>query len=68
MHTQLCPTLCDSMDYSPPGSSDHGIFQAGILAWAAIPSSNPGIKSTSLAFPPLTGRFFTTMPPGKPLI
>jgi len=25
---QLCPTLCDSMDYSPPGSLVHGIFQA----------------------------------------
>ena len=28
---QSCPTLCDSMDCSPPGSSVHGIFQAGIL-------------------------------------
>ena len=26
--TQLCPTLCDPMDYSPPGSSIHGILQA----------------------------------------
>ena len=30
---QLCPTLCDSMDYSPPGSSVHGISQARILEW-----------------------------------
>ena len=30
------PTLCDSMDGSPPGSSVHGIFQAKILEWAAI--------------------------------
>ena len=28
---QLCPTLCDSMDHSPPGSSVHGILQARIL-------------------------------------
>ena len=28
---QSCPTLCDPMDYSPPGSSIHGIFQARIL-------------------------------------
>ena len=28
---QLCPTLCDPMDYSPPGSSVHGISQARIL-------------------------------------
>ena len=36
---QLCPTLCDSMDYSPPGSSVPGIFQARILEWVAIPFS-----------------------------
>ena len=34
--TQLCPTLCDPMDCSPPGSSIHGIFQARILEWVAI--------------------------------
>ena len=34
--TQLCPTLCDPMDCSPPGSSVHGIFQARILEWVAI--------------------------------
>ena len=28
---QLCPALCDPMDSGPPGSSDHGIFQARIL-------------------------------------
>ena len=33
---QLCPTLSDPMDYSPPGSSIHGIFQARVLEWAAI--------------------------------
>ena len=33
---QLCPTLCDSMDYSLPGSSNHGIFQARILEWVSI--------------------------------
>ena len=37
--TQLCPTLCGPMDCSPPGSSVHGIFQARILAWAAVSSS-----------------------------
>ena len=34
--TQLCPTLCDLMDYSPPDSSVHGILQARILEWVAI--------------------------------
>ena len=33
---QLCPTLCDSMDCSPPGSSVHEILQARILVWVAI--------------------------------
>ena len=31
-----CPTLCDPMDCSPPGSSVHGIFQARVLEWVAI--------------------------------
>ena len=33
---QLCPTLCDPMDCSLPGSSIHGIFQARVLEWVAI--------------------------------
>ena len=33
---QSCPTLCDPMDSSPPGSSVHGILQARILEWVAI--------------------------------
>ena len=37
--TQLCLTLCNPMDGSPPGSSVHEIFQAGILEWVAMPSS-----------------------------
>ena len=36
---QFCLTLCDSMDCSPPGSSVHGILQAGILEWVANPFS-----------------------------
>ena len=36
---QSCPTLCNPMDSSPPGSSVHGILQARILEWAASPSS-----------------------------
>ena len=30
-------SLCDTMDYSPPGSSVHGILRASILEWIAIP-------------------------------
>ena len=36
---QLYPTLCDSVDYSPPSSSVHGILQARILEWVVMPSS-----------------------------
>ena len=36
---QLCPTLCDPMDCSLPGSSVHGILLARILEWVAMPSS-----------------------------
>ena len=36
---QLCLTLCDPMDCSPPGSIFHGIFQARILDWVAMPFS-----------------------------
>ena len=34
--SQSCPTLSDTMDYSLPGSSIHGIFQARVLEWGAI--------------------------------
>ena len=37
---QSCPTLCDPMDSSQPGSSVHGIFQARILEWGA---TDPGV-------------------------
>ena len=39
MRAQLCPTLCDPMDCSLPGSSVHGTILSGILEWAAISSS-----------------------------
>ena len=57
---QWCPTLCDPMDYSPLGSSVHGILQEGILEWVAIPfsrgSSQPG-DQTRVSL--IAGRFFT---------
>ena len=37
---QLCPTLCDPMDYSPPGSPIHGILQARVLEWGATAFSD----------------------------
>ena len=39
---QSCPTLSDPMDWSAPGSSIHGIFQARLLEWGAIAFSNRG--------------------------
>ena len=41
---QSCPTLSDPMDYSLPGSSVHGIFQARVLEWGAIAFSDHEIK------------------------
>ena len=40
---QSCPTLCDPIDGSPPGSSVPGILQARILEWVAISFSNAGM-------------------------
>ena len=61
---QLCPTLCDPMHRNPPGSSVHGVLQARILQWVAVPSSsgiaNPGIKLECPPSPALADRFFTT--------
>ena len=55
-----CLTFCKPMDYSPPGSSVHGILKARILEGVAIPfsrgSSQPGIKPVS---PATEGGFFT---------
>ena len=39
LFAQSCPILCDPMDCRPPGSSVHGILQARILDWVAIPFS-----------------------------
>ena len=64
---QSCLTLCEPMDCSLPGSSIHGISQTRILEWLPFPSPgnllDPGIEPMS---PILAGRFFTTVPPGKP--
>ena len=65
MCAQWCPTLCGPTDYSPPGSSVHGIILAGILKWIAISysrgSSQPreGTRASPAA-PALAGGFFTT--------
>ena len=58
--TQSCPTLCDPMDYSPPGSSVYEIFQARILEWIAIPLSRGSSQPRDWTQVSCTaGRFFT---------
>ena len=55
--TQLCPTLCDPVHCSPPGSSVHGILQARTLEWVAISFSQLIIPKDQTQF---------CEPPGKP--
>ena len=59
--TQLCPTLCDPMDCSPPGSAVHGDSlgkKTGVGFHSLLQGNlpNPGIKPRS---PPVAGGFFT---------
>ena len=58
--------LCNPMDYSPPGSSVHGILQARILEWLPCPSPgglpNPGIEPRS---PALQADSLPSEPQGK---
>ena len=64
---QSCPTFCDPMDCSPPGSSVHGIFQASIVEWVAISffrgSSLPRDWTCVSCVSCIAGWFFTTEPP-----
>ena len=71
VHAQLCLTLCDPSDCSPPGSFVHGISQARVLEWVAISysrgSSGPrDLGLASLVSSALGGGLFTTEPSGKP--
>ena len=55
---QSCPTLCDPMDCSPPDSSVHGILQARILEWVAMPFSRGSSwprKGTCVSYVSCTG-------------
>ena len=66
---QSYPTLSNPMDCSPPGSHIHGIFQARILEWVAIPFSRGSSQSRDWAWVScIAGRVFTAEPPGKPLV
>ena len=66
---QSYTTLCYPMDYSPPGSSLHGILQARILEWVAIPFSRGSSQTRDqIQVSCVRGRFFPTEPLGKPAI
>ena len=56
------------MDCSPPGFSVHGILQARILEWIAMPSPGDLPDPGSPMSPALAGGFFTAEPHGKPLL
>ena len=68
----LCLTLREPLDCSLPGSSVHGILQARILEQVAMlssrGSSRPRDWQASPVSPVLAGKFFITVPPGKPHI
>ena len=61
--TQSYSILWDPKDYSPPGSSVHGISQARILEWVARPSSRGSSQPRS---PALQVDSLPSEPPGKP--
>ena len=65
---QLCPTLCDPMDCSPPGSSIHGILWARILEWVAISFSRGSSWPRDQTQVALQADTLTSEPPGKPSI
>ena len=62
---QLCPTLFDPMDGSPPGSSIPGILMAKILEWVAIYFSNACMHAKSLQLCPTLCDPMDSSPPGS---
>ena len=67
--TQSSPTLCDSMDCTPPGSSLRGILQARILEWIAIPFSRRSSQPRDWTWVShIVGRFLTIWATGTPLV
>ena len=65
---QSCPTLCNTVDCSPPGSSVHAILRTRLLEWLVMPSPDPGIELASPKSPALAGGFFTTSATWEALI
>ena len=66
---QSCPTLCDPMDCSPPGSSLHGILQARIVEWIAISFSRGTSRPRDRTrVPTFQAGALPSEPPGKPYV
>ena len=64
---QLCSTLCNSMDCSPPGSSVHGNLQTRMLGWVTMPPSRGSSQPRDQTqVPTLQAYSLPTEPPGKP--
>ena len=64
--TQLCTALYNTMNHSSRGSSVHGVLQATILEWAALPSSRGSTQhKDQTQVSRIAGRFFTNGLPGK---
>ena len=64
---QSCPTLCDPIDGSQPGSSVPGILQARIQEWGAISFSNACMHAKSLQSCPTLCNPMDSSPPGSPV-
>ena len=63
---QSCPTLCNTMDRSPPGFSVHEKYWSELGCPSAGDLPHLGIGPASLKFAALAGEFFTTSTTGKP--
>ena len=58
--SKSCPTLCNPVDYSPPGSSVYGVLQAKILEWVAMPFSRGSSQPRDwIQVSHIAGGFFT---------
>ena len=70
LFTQSCPTLCDPLDCSPPGSSVHRIFQQEYWSGLPFPAPkdllNPRTEPLSLESPELQADYLPTKATGKP--
>ena len=71
VHAQSYSTLCDPIDYNPTRLSAHEFSRQEYCSGLPFPTPgdlpDPGIEPASLASPALADRFFTTVPPGKPI-